>query len=90
MTEDSRRLDPVAFGVAVAVVWTAYVVAVWIGASYTGMWQETAALLSDVYAGVFDLTATGLVAGGFVSLVDSFVAGAVVALIYNFVARKLG
>ena len=82
-----QRLNPLALGLAVGIVWGVWMLVLAIANLVTqGYGAEWIIVLASVYPG-FAGTAPGAAIGFFWGLVDGFIAAALVALIYNRLAR---
>jgi len=80
-----NKLQPLALGIAIGVLWALYVGSVGI----TAMFGWGAALvmpLASLYIG-YDASIIGAIIGAVWAFVDGFVAGVVIAWVYNAVAK---
>lgn len=80
-----NRCQPLALGIAIGVLWAAYVLILGIMAMFD--WGNAAVeSLASLYLG-YEASIVGAVIGGIWAFVDGFIAGLVIAWIYNLVAR---
>ncbi len=75
------KYHPVALGVAIGVLWAAYVVFVGITAMF-GWGNAIVNTLSSLYLG-YSASVIGVVIGGLWAFLDGFIAGVVITWIYN-------
>jgi fluoride ion exporter CrcB/FEX len=85
MTTMENRLQPVPLGIAVGVLWAAYVFFAGIFAMFD--WGVALVnVLGSFYLG-YDASILGAILGAIWAFVDGLVGGAVIAWIYNMVAQ---
>jgi hypothetical protein len=80
-----NRIQPVPLGIAVGVLWAAYVFFAGIFAMF-GWGVALVNVLGSFYIG-YDTSILGAIIGAIWAFVDGLVAGAVVAWIYNMLAQ---
>jgi len=80
-----NRCQPLALGIAIGVLWAAYVLFVGIVAMF-GWGVALVEALSSLYIG-YAASIIGAIIGAIWAFVDGFIAGVVIAWIYNLVAK---
>jgi len=80
-----NKLQPVALGIAVGVVWAAYVFLAAIFAMF-GWGVAMVEMIASFYLG-YGASILGAIVGAVWAFVDGLVCGAVIAWIYNMVAK---
>jgi hypothetical protein len=80
------KCQPLALGIAIGVLWAAYVFVAGIFAMF-GWGTALVAALASLYIG-YGASIIGAIIGAIWAFIDGFVAGVVVAWIYNLVATK--
>jgi len=79
-----NKIQPVALGVAIGVLWAVYVAFLAIIAMF-GWGSELVSLLASLYIG-YAATIVGTIIGAVWGFVDGFIAGFIIAWVYNRVA----
>jgi hypothetical protein len=79
------KCQPIALGVAIAVLWTFYVVGLGIVAMF-GWGNALVEVLASLYIG-YEASIIGVLIGAVWAIVDGFIAGVVIAWVYNAVAE---
>ena len=80
-----NKIQPVAFGVAIGVIWAIYIFCAGITAMF-GWGGALVQVMASLYIG-YDASILGAIIGAIWAFVDGLVAGAVIAWIYNVVAK---
>jgi len=80
-----NKIQPVALGVAIGVLWAIYIFFAAIFAMF-GWGVALVETMASLYIG-FAATLLGAIIGAIWAFVDGFVAGVVIAWIYNLVAK---
>jgi hypothetical protein len=80
-----NKIQPIAFGIAIGVVWALGVGFVGIIAMF-GWGTAFVSALGSLYIG-YGATVVGAVIGAIWALIDGFIAGALIAWIYNLAAK---
>jgi len=82
-------LDPKRFGLACGIMWGVMLFIITLVASFSGYWQGTVALVSDVYLGTVSASLFGAVAGLIVGFIDGIIGGYIFAALYNWLENKV-
>lgn len=80
-----NKIQPVALGIAIGVLWAIYVFFIGIAAMF-GWGIALVEVLASLYFG-YEASVLGAVIGGIWAFVDGFIAGVVIAWIYNRLAK---
>ncbi len=80
-----NKCHPIALGVAVGALWSAYVIFIGITAIF-GWGNAILNVISSLYVG-YSASVVGIIIGALWAFADGFIAGVVIAWIYNQIAK---
>lgn len=80
-----NKIQPLALGVAIGVLWAIYVFFIGIAAMF-GWGNALVETLASLYIG-YEASVIGAIIGAIWAFIDGFVAGVVIAWIYNRLAK---
>ncbi len=88
MPNTSARLNPLAFGLSLGVIWGFSLLFIGLMAFCCGWGVELVNIIGDFYIG-YDATVLGSFIGLVWGFLDCFIGGVIIACLYNLITSKL-